>query len=174
MDDPKKKFAKLYDKYVIKLYRFIFLKVGSQETAEDLTSQVFAKVWDRFRNSNRNSNRKKEEIKNLTAYLYQVARREIANYHRQKAKFQVIPTHSLQLSDPASSLEENSTLQEEIEAVRNSLSELTEDHQNVIIWRYLDGYSIKEIAKILGKSKGAVRVMLHRALKELREKVERL
>ena len=170
MADLKKKFSKIYDKYVEKIYRFIFLKVDSQETAQDLTAQVFTKVWDKFRKSNRTENK----IENPIAYLYQVARGEIANYHRQKSKFQIISTEAIQLSDSQPTLEENFVLQGEFQILRKRLAELSEDYQNVIIWRYLDGLSIKEIAQIMEKSKGAVRVMLHRALKELRERMEKL
>jgi RNA polymerase sigma-70 factor (ECF subfamily) len=170
MANLEKKFAKIYDKYVEKIYRFIFLKVDSQESAQDLTGQVFAKVWDKFRKSNGTS----DDIKNPVAYLYQVARREIANYHRQKSKFQTISTQNLSLPDPHPSSEQTFTLKEELFEIKNCLAQLNEDYQNVIIWRYLENLSIKEIAKMMEKSKGAVRVMLHRALKELREKMEKL
>lgn len=166
MGKIKKKFSKIYDKYVEKIYRFIFLKVDSQETAEDLTSQVFVKVWERLNNQNN-----QKEIGNLTAYLYQIARNEIADYHRQKAKFPIIPGEGFSLADSNPNLEQLHQLREELEILRTSLAQLKEDYQNVIIWRYLENYSIKEISQLLGKTEGGVRVMLHRALKDLRKKM---
>ena len=157
---PKKKFTKLYDKYVEKIYRFVFLKVSSQEEAQDLTSQVFTKGWKKFR--------KGEKIDNPPAYLYQIARAEIANHYREKAKFQVTNAVSDQIIDPNPGLEEKSKLDSDMAAVKNCLAKLSNDYQDVLVWRYLDGYSNKEIAEMSGKSEGTVRVMIHRALKALR------
>jgi len=168
MRNPKKKFAKIYDIYVGKIYRFVFLKVGSQETAEDLTGQVFAKGWDRM---NRISKKKQKEIENVPAYLFQIARAEIANYYRGKAKFQVISTAAEQIVDPDPAIEEKQQLQSDLEVMRSSLNQLKDEHQNVLIWRYLDGFSNKDIAQIIEKPEGTVRVIIHRALKELREKM---
>ncbi|MBZ9572633.1 sigma-70 family RNA polymerase sigma factor [Patescibacteria group bacterium] len=163
MRSPRKKFAKIYNKYIDKIYRFVFLKVESQEIAEDLTSLVFTKGWRKFK--------KGEKIENPSAYLYQIARAEIANHHRGKAKFKIISAESAQIADTNPSLEENQQLQSELEILKKSLTELRDDYQNVIIWRYLDGLSIKSIAQIMEKPKGTVRVMIHRALKELRGKM---
>ena len=164
MRNPKKKFAKIYDKLVDKIYRFVFLKVGSEEVAEDLTAQVFAKGWERFSTG--------EDIRNPSAYLYQMARAEIANHFRQNSKFKLVSAETNQLADPQPGIEERQQGQSEIEALRTCLAKLNDDYQNVLIWRYLDGYSNKEIARMLEKSEGAVRVMLHRGLKELRQKME--
>ena len=166
MPNYQKKFSKLYDKYIDKIYRFVFLKVSSQEVAEDVTSQVFTKGWRKFK--------KGEKIDNPSAYLYQIARAEIANHYRAKAKFQTIQATTDQLVDPNPGLEEKSKLDSDVAAVKNCLAKLSNDHQDVIIWKYLDGLSIKDIAEITERPEGTVRVMIHRALKELREKMENL
>lgn len=163
---PKKKFTKLYDKYVEKIYRFVFLKVSSQEEAQDLTSQVFTKGWKKFR--------KGEKIDNPPAYLYQIARAEIANHHREKAKFQTVQATTDQIIDSNPGLEEVQKLQSDLEILKKTLPQLKDDYQNVVIWRYLEGLSIKDIAEITERPEGTVRVMVHRALKELREKMENL
>ncbi len=160
---PKKKFAKLYDKYVEKIYRFVFLKVSSQEEAQDLTSQVFTKGWRKFR--------KGEKIDNPSAYLYQIARAEIANHHREKARFQTVQATADQLIDPNPGLEEKSKLDSDVAAVKNCLAKLNNEYQDVLVWKYIDGYSNKEIAQMMEKPEGTVRVMVHRALKELRGKL---
>lgn len=162
MRNPKKKFSKIYDKYVEKIYRFVFLKVSSQEIAEDLTSAVFTKGWRKFK--------KEEDIQNVSAYLYQIARAEIANHYRGRSKFRTISTEASQIpifdSNPNS--EESQQLQSDIVLLKNCLAKLSNDYQDVLVWRYIDGHSNREIAKILGKSRGAVRVMVCRALKALR------
>lgn len=164
MADTRKKFAKLYDKYVEKIYRFVFLKVSSQEVAEDLTSQVFTKGWKRFK--------KREKIANPSAYLYQIARAEIANHHREKAKFPIVQATADQVIDPNPPSQENQELQSDLKILKKVLAELKDDYQNVVIWRYLDGLSVGEIARMMERPEGTVRVMVHRALKELREKMK--
>lgn len=164
----KQKFAKIYDKYVEKIYRYVFLKVNSSEIAEDLTSQVFLKGWNRIRRNQKNQ----KEIENIPAYLYQIARAEIANHHREKSRFPIIPVTTDRIADPNPGLEEKSKLDSDMATVKNCLAKLSDNYQDVLIWKYLDGYANKEIAEMLGKSEGAVRVMLHRALKELKKKME--
>lgn len=161
----EKQFSRIYDNYIDKIYRFVFLKVGSEETAQDVTAQVFTKGWKKFKSGAR--------IENVSAYLYQIARAEIANYYRGTNRYQVISTESVQIADlegTPSAVESRQQLKGDIEKVKKILAQLDEDSQNVLIWKYLDNYSNKEIAEMLGKSEGAVRVMLHRALAQLREK----
>lgn len=167
---PKKKFSKIYDKYVEKIYRFIYLKVDTQETAEDITSQVFTKTWKVVQETSRkNSNR--EEIENVSAYLYQIARAEIANHYRGKSKIQTISVESLQISDSRVDLEQEQSNQAEIEKMKKAIALLDDDYQNVIIWRHLDGLPYKKIAQIMKKPEGTVRMINHRALKQLRGEI---
>jgi len=163
MRDLNKEFIKIYDENIEKIYRFVFLKVGSQEAAEDLSSQVFVKGWDKFRTG-------KGEIQNPSAYLFQIARNEIADYYR-KRKFNTVSIEDYQLSDPNLKVEQDFSQKSDLEIIKAKLTSLSEDHQNVLILRYLNDFSIKEIAKILEKQEGAVRVMIHRAIQELKEKM---
>ena len=171
MPQSKKKiFSKIYDQYIDKIYRFIFFKVGSREAAEDITSKIFVRGWDRFKKQDSNTGTK-EVIKNPGAYIYQIARAELANYYREKSKFKIISTENTVVVDPRPDLAENEQLNSDIATLKSCLKQLDKDYQDIIILRYIDGYSSGEIAKLLGKSKGAVRVMLHRALKELRNRI---
>src|SRR3990167_496410 len=74
-------FGKIYDQYVEKIYRFIFLKVESQEVAEDLCSEVFVRCLGEFQ---------KNSVENTQAFLYQVARYTIADYYRKRAGVRVV------------------------------------------------------------------------------------
>ncbi len=168
MFSPQKEFSKIYDQYIGKIYRFIFLKVNSQETAQDLTSETFTRAWSKF-NDSQDPNPK---VQNWQAFLYQIARNLLADLYRENDKFQVVSASSV--ADPPSSaidLEEKAILGSDMEQVRAGLAKLGEEQQEVIIWRYLDGLSTKEIAEILDKPEGTIRVILHRALATLREKL---
>lgn len=164
MDKIRKKFSHFYIIYVEKIYRFVYLKVSSQEIAEDLTSRVFTQGWNKFRIG--------QDIKNPRAYIYQIARNEVVNYYREKSKFKTVSVESVEIVDPQLGVEEKSRLESDLKEVKKAISCLNDDYQNVIIWRYLDNLPIKEIAGIMEKPEGTVRVMLHRALNEVKKKLE--
>ncbi len=160
-----KQFLKVYDKYISKIYRFIYLKVGSSETAEDLTSEVFTKGWDKFRDS-------EEEIKNLPAYLYQIARTTISNFYREGERIKIVTADVDRIVDASPIQEKEQENKSEIRRLREKLSELEEEEQNIVIWRFLDEMSFRDISEILNKPEATIRVILHRALKKLRGKLE--
>lgn len=158
-------FGEIYDQYVTKIYRFIFLKVESRETAEDLCSEVFVRCLDEFRKD-------ADSIENIQAFLYQIARFAIADYYRGKASRKIVPVEEINTSmQEDSSLFEQAALAREIEEVRKAIRRLRDEYQNLIIWYYLDELSIAEIAQITGKSQGSVRIGIHRALASLKEQL---
>ncbi len=174
MSQLRKQFSKIYDQNVERIYRFIFLKVSSQEIAEDLTSEVFTRGWQAYKDQRLKTKDQKEkcDIKNVTAFLYQIARNLIADHYRQKAQAQFVSMENVTpVVDTGVNLEEQALLRSDFDGVRTALSNLKEDYREVIVWYYLDELKVPEIAKILGKSEEAVRVQIHRALNALREKL---
>jgi len=165
MSHLKKVFTKIYDQYVDKIYRFIFLKVNSQEVAQDLCSETFLRAWQRFQKL---SNPHYTKIENPQAFLYQIARNLVISYYREKAKFQVVSAEDNPINDPRQNLEEKTLLDSDLEQIKNALVGLKDDYQNAIIWYYLDGLSVSEVADLLEKTEPATRVLLHRALTALR------
>ena len=164
MANIRKKFSKIYNQHIEKIYRYVYLKVGSKEIAEDLSSETFSRAWNFFKN-------KEAEIENPQAFLYQVARNLIADHYRKSSQYKVITVENVQMSDPSIDIEKDALVGSDIEKVRQALSCLKEDYQDVIVWHYLDELSIKEVAQTMEKSEQAVRVTLHRALKALRKKM---
>ena len=173
----RKIFSQLYDQYINKIYRFIFLKVNSQEIAEDLTSETFLRFWKAFKqgkdyNPPAALPPMRAPIENPQAFLYQIARNLVIDFYRQKSQTKIISAEYQEITDPRVNLEEKAVFNSDLEIIRQTLTNLKEDYQTVIIWHYLDDLSIPEIAKNLNKSEEAVRVTLHRALKSLREKIK--
>jgi len=166
MANQRKIFSSIYDKYVDKIYRFIFIKVSSQEIAEDLCSETFLRGWQVFK--------EREDIENPPAFLYQIARNLIIDHYREKGKAKIVSAEYAPIVDPREDLEEKANLSSELEEVRRSLANLKGNYQDVIIYRYLDELSVPEIAKILEKSEGTVRVTLHRALKTLKDEINKI
>ena len=160
-------FAEIYDFYVVKIYRFIYLKVSRKEDAQDLTSEVFLKSWRYL---------SKQEVSNLKSLLYQTARNLVIDFYRQNKgeRRESVSLEEVQnaLVDKKNNLLKSADLNLEIERVKKSLGCLKGDYQEVIILRFIEEFSFKEIADILGKSEGSVRVLSHRALKALREELE--
>ena len=165
MSEAKQSFTILYDQHITKIYRFIYLKVDSSETAEDLCSEVFVRVWKGF------SGIESEQVENPQAFIYQIARNVIADYYREKSRVKIVAIE--EIAESTNSAEEEVIVSLEMDQIRKTLLKLNEDYQNYVIWRYLDELSIPEISQIVGKSQDSVRVGIHRALQALKRELEK-
>lgn len=166
MADLKETFSQIYDQWIGKIFRFVFLKVNSEEIAQDLTSETFTRCWESFKNGN--------TIDNPSAFLYQIARNLVVDYYRQKGKTQIVSVENRAIADPNNDFAESAVLASDIKNIRAVLSGLKDDYQNVIVWRYLDDLPIKEVAKMMDRSEDATRVLLHRALEAVKNKVNQV
>ena len=166
MNNPRKIFSELYDKYIEKIYRFVFFKVSSKETAEDLTSEIFTRVWRTLE--------KGTKLENPGAFLYRIARNIVTDYYRQRPEPQISLADYKEVADPAINFEETSHTQSDLEQIKVNLANINDDYREVITLRYVEDYSISEIAKILDRPEGTVRVMLHRGLEELKDKFKNM
>ena len=165
MSNYRKDYSHIYDQYVKKIYRFVFLKVKSSEIAEDLTSEVFLRGWQSFKDKN-------NKIENIQAFLYQIARNLLADHYRQASKAQFVSVDSAPIVDPSLDLEEKSFIQSDLGRVKVALANINENYREVIVWYYLDEFRVPEIAKMTNKSEPAVRVLIHRALKALKNELK--
>ncbi len=164
MDNTKEKFSLIYDQYIEKIYRFVYLKVNSQPIAEDLTSKVFLKVWEAYS--------KGQDIKNWGAFLYQTARNTVVDYYREKGNKKVVSIdYAGQLAETNNNPHEQAVLGADIEAIKSVIFTLKPEYQDVLIWYYLEDMSAEQIAQMLDKSAGSVRVLIHRALEALKAKM---
>jgi RNA polymerase sigma-70 factor, ECF subfamily len=168
MNKHQRKFSKIYNRYADSIYRFIYIKVSSKETAEDLTSEVFLKTWRVFHLE------ENKEIKNPRAFLYASARNLVIDHYRAEGRTQIVSIEDseIKIEDTAQSLEKKETDRSDLAIVQKALARLKPEYQDVIILKHIDGLSTKEIAEILVKSKGAVRIMLHRAMEQLKATID--
>lgn len=169
--DPEA-YGKIYDQYSEKIYRFIFFKVSNIQEAEDITSEVFLKAWQYLVDRDKN-----ETIENLNAFLYTVARNSIIDFYRKKSKEAANEAefnHDVvgQVADESQDIEEKIIIGSEMQTIQDAIKDLKEEYRELITLRYLNELSIKEIASILDKSRGAVRVSLFRATKTLKSILE--
>lgn len=149
-------FAQLYDRYVDKIYKYIYYKVGSQGEAEDLTGQVFLKAWEAIQ-------RYQCTERPFAAWLYRIAHNLVVDYFRTRRDATSLDQVS-SLEQPGSDLDEIVDHHLTSETLRKALRRLTRDQQQVIILRFLEGYNTTEVAQIMDKQPGAVRTLQHRAL----------
>jgi RNA polymerase sigma-70 factor, ECF subfamily len=164
MSSPKKTFSQIYDSCVEKIYRFIYLKVNSREIAEDLCSETFLKGWQIFKENS-------TDIENPQAFLYKIARNLVIDHYREKGRSRTVDADSIPITDPNENLQEKAFVNSEIEMLKTAIGGIKDDYQEILTWHYIDDYSISEISQMMDKSEGAVRVMLCRALKSLKKKV---
>jgi len=162
---PEKIFKQVYDKYIDKIYRFIFLKVSSKEIAQDLASEAFLRFWQTLESPT--------EIQNPRAFLYQVVRNLVIDHYREKARTQFVPIENIVVKDqnPEIDLEKQAILTSDMQEIHQALTGLKQEYQDAIIFYYLDEFSVPEIAEIMNKSENAVRVVIHRALQALRGEI---
>lgn len=165
MANKRKEFGKIYDKYIDKIYRFIFLKVSSEDVTKDLCSETFLRGWEAFQGE--------KKIDNIQAFLYQIARNLVIDHYREKGRTQFISAEEVPIIDPKPGIEEKIIQDSDMEQVKAVLANLNENYQNVIIWHYLNDLPIQEVARMMDKSEDTARVTLHRALKALKNELNR-
>lgn len=164
MNKNEQKFLDFYDEYVTKIYRYVYFRVGSEQLAQDLASETFLKTWQYLKEG--------KPIENLSAMTYKVCRNVISDYFRNSGAF---PIKLEDVSEKNNIAEINEDFLEkaensiELEKIKNQIKLLRLEYQEIIIWRYVDDFEIEEIAQILGKSEGAVRTLISRAVSALKE-----
>ena len=158
-------FGVLYDNHIKPIYRFVLLKTGNRADAEDITHQVFLSAWQNVKNY-------KTQGFPFSSWLYKIASNAVIDHWRTKK-----PSVSIELVSEnflPSSDKHEITLDDKLKAqsIHAALVHLEPEQQNVIILKFVDELSNKEIAESLGKSEGAVRVIQHRAIKKLKKHLD--
>lgn len=165
MDKKKEQFTLIYDQYIEKIYRFVYVKVNSQEIAEDITSKVFLKGWESYQKDPKN-------INNVGSFLYQISRNMVTDHYREKGRTKIVSTDRIpQIVDHKANIHEKAVLHADIELIKSAIQNIKKDYQDVIIWHYLEDMSASEIAELMHKPVGTVRVMIHRGLQSLKDEL---
>ena len=158
-------FAQLYDFYVGPIYRFVFFKLSNREDAEDITSEVFLKVWDYLIE-------KPKEVTSFKQLLYRIARNRVVDVYRARAKKNECSIETAEKIAIGNDLRKDIEIKEEQQDLLKAIKKLKHEYQEVIHLRYIEGLPTKDIAGILEMSATNVRVILFRATKKLKEFTE--
>ena len=165
-ETQKRIFSQIYDQHIDKIYRFIFLKVNSEDAAKDICSETFLKTWKTIQNG--------KEINDIKPFLYKVARNLLTDFYRKKPNIPIPLADCPEIQDSRSNLAAESMNSFDLEQLKTVLAKMQDNYREVITLHYIEDYSVQEVASIIGKREGTARVMLHRALKTLRSETDKL
>lgn len=158
-------YAEFYREEHAHIVQFIRSRVDRVEIAEDLANEAFVEVW-------RYIFRERQVVEHLQALLFTIVRRLVIDHYRKRKGIEVDPEIMETVPDSRSMLKELE-LDQEAGAVRAVIEKLRSEYREVVTLRFVDELDIQEIASILNKSPGAVRVLLHRALAALRKEINK-
>jgi len=161
-NDPNA-FAELYEAYFDKIYRYIVIKIGDREEAEDMTQQVFLKAHKSI------SSFKWKGVP-FSAWLYRIAHNQIVDYLRKKTKRPDTLPDEIQVSDkPEKNPEQLAEKRMDIQQLLEATKGLTEAQREVISLRFGGEMPTARVAEIMGKSQGAIKALQHSAIVSLRK-----
>lgn len=157
-------FAKLYDIFIDPIYRYVYYRVNSSD-AEDLVETVFLKVWENIRQY-------RPKKKSFSAWVFRIAHNLVVDYYRaaKDRNFGELDIHipdQDRLHNPVKNVQNTLDNQN----LKKAISKLKKPYRDLVIYKFINELSNKEIADILGKSEGSLRILQFRALKALKKEL---
>jgi RNA polymerase sigma-70 factor (ECF subfamily) len=163
-------FGELYERYVTKIYNYIYYRTSNQHDAEDLTARVFFRAMSHIENY-------VDKGVPFQAWLYRIAHNLVANWHRDRGRRRIIPLDEYvasQLSSEAPDQHAEDT--EERERLLAAIKRLPADRQQLLVLKFVEHLSNAEIGEIMERTEGAIKSLYHRTLTALRDdlKIEQM
>jgi len=159
-------FSKLYDHFSDRIYKYFYFKT-SQEEAFDLTETLFLRVWDNVKTYRR------KRGSSFTSWVYRIAHNLLVDHYRfDKASAELDADQADQRHDNSPVFLTEQSLSRK--SLRSALSKLKESYREVVTLAYINGLDNLELAQVLNKSEGTLRVLKFRALKELKKILEEM
>lgn len=159
-------FGAVYDRYVERIYSYIYYRTGNHHDAEDLTARVFTRAMKHI-------TKYQDRGVPFSAWLYRIAHNLVANWHRDNGRRQETSLEDGYWVTGDAELPEAFLMRsEEQSALLDVVRELSEDRQQLLILKFVEHLSNAEIGKIMGRTEGAVKSLYHRTLLALRDEIE--
>ena len=164
--DPEA-FGVLYQQYVNRIYNYVYYRVGNHHDTEDLTARTFHQALG-------NIGRYEERGLPFSAWLYRIAHNAVANWHRARSRRQFISLDDLELhasrgrTAPDTIAERN----EERAALLKAIGRLPAERQQLLILKFTEQLSNREVGQVMGRTEGAIKSLYHRTLLSLRDEME--
>lgn len=161
----KDAFGELYERYVDRIYSYVYYRTGNAAEAEDLTAKIFMRAMRHIENYD-------DRGLPFSAWLYRIARNLVANWHRDRSRRRIIALDDItQWRIGAESPELQTQLLEDRDFLLKAVRRLPSDRQELLILKFVDQLSNAEIGEIMGRSEGAIKSLYHRTLLSLRSDV---
>ncbi|WP_366923917.1 sigma-70 family RNA polymerase sigma factor [Metallumcola ferriviriculae] len=155
-------FTKLYNCYFSRIYNYVHYRVSDFHTAEDLTSQIFEKLFSKLKNY-------QPEKAPFSTWVFSIARNTITDYYRSQTRNRVTSLDTTkELMDVDSSLDDIVAFNETQQHLRKALASLNQRERNIIALKFWSGCSNRDIARLVGISESNTGVILFRAMRRLR------
>jgi RNA polymerase sigma-70 factor (ECF subfamily) len=159
-------FGPLYERYVDRIYQYIFYRTGNRQEAEDLTARTFFRALDKIDGYTYRG-------VPFSAWLYRIAHNLVANWHRDRRHRHLIPLDELVVKATGRRAPERLVeINERERALRQVISRLSGDRQQLLILKFAEGMSNAGVGKVMGRSEGAIKSLYHRTLVALRKDLE--
>jgi len=158
-------FSDLYERYVDRIYAYVYYRTGDPRDAEDLTARVFYRALAHLPEFNQTG-------APFVAWLYRIAHNLVANWHRDRTRHPELPLDMwLQSPLPEGAPHTEAERAEAEGKLLEAIRALPSERQQLLLLKFVDGLSNLEIGKILGRSEGAIKSLYHRTLLSLREEM---
>lgn len=156
-------FGILYERHVRRIYNYVYYRTGTVADAEDLTARTFFQALN-------NVQRYQVQGVPFSAWLFRIAHNLVANWHRDTGRHRALPIDGLiEFAGDAAAPDESAEVAEERAALHRAVRRLQTDRQQLLILKFVEQLSNDEIATIMGRSEGAIKALLHRTVKSLRD-----
>lgn len=160
-------FGELYERYVDRIYNYIYYRVGNAHDAEDLTARVFLRVLKALP-------RYVDRGAPFASWLYRIAHNLVANHHRDKRRRPSLSIDDLPLiSNWREAPEQVVERHDDERSLWGAINELSEDRRELLTLKFGEGLSNAQIGNLMGRTEGAIKSLYHRTLISLREELER-
>lgn len=166
MEYDERALSELYDRYEAKIYSYIYRRTSDQGVAEDLTAQVFLRMLESIRN-------RRAWHSSFSGWLYRIAHNLIIDQYRRRDRQGSVPIED---SAALPEMKQNPVLTVEMnldaQRLRAAIQRLTDEQAEVVSLRFLEGYSIAEVAEMMDKTEGAIKALQYRAVATLRQMLQ--
>lgn len=157
-------FGMLYERYVERIFNYVYYRTGNVNDAEDLTARVFQRAMNHIVNYT-------DRGVPFSAWLYRIAHNLVANWHRDRSRRQEIPISDAPIVAKGDPPETSLVHTEQRESLLKLIRTLPAERQTLLILKFVEHYSNAEIGTIMGRSEGAVKSLYHRTLLALRDEI---
>ncbi len=165
-DKIEKVFMESYEEFSDAIFRYSLFQTSNREIALDITQDTFTKTWQYLQ--------KGEEVENIKAFLYRVAKNLIVDHRRKKksSSLDEIMEAGVDFTEEENVLgekEKNFDKEKDRQKLLKTIEKIDEKYKEILLMRYVEEMSIKEISEILDKSQNHTSVMIHRGVEKLKK-----